>query len=66
MVRNSYCESEYASTCLYFTNLYCFMPYIIVLVSRCKDMHLFLICNFRNEQGINIRGTLEIESGVPK
>jgi len=27
-------------------------------------MHLFLICNFRNEQGINISGALEIESGV--
>ena len=40
------------------------MPYIIVLVSQCKYMLLFLICNFRNEQGINIRGALEIESGV--
>ena len=40
------------------------MPYIIVLVSHCKYMLLFLICNFRNEQSINIRGALEIESGV--
>ncbi len=27
-------------------------------------MHLFLICNFRNEQGMNICGALGIESGV--
>lgn len=27
-------------------------------------MHLFLICNFRNEQGILIRGALGIEFGV--